>query len=39
MVVAELFRRQTLMPAELVEPLTLDEVADVIDLPASKASD
>lgn len=39
MVVAELFRRQTLMPAELLEPLTLDEVADAIDLPASKASE
>lgn len=33
MVVAELYRRQTLMPAELLEPLTLADVADAIEIP------
>lgn len=33
MVAAELYRRQTLMPAELLEPLTLAEVADAIEIP------
>ncbi len=36
---AELFQRQTLIPVELVEPLTLEEVADVIELPPARDAD
>ncbi|WP_155754341.1 hypothetical protein [Burkholderia multivorans] len=36
---AELFQRQTLIPVELVEPLTLEEVADVIELPPVRVAD